>query len=245
MRVIQKNIWKQLALFPILFCGLFFSYTYAADVVSENFSTQTSAGTWSNGSIISVDSNLSYINKWNNSSVIGNYFSGFYYDSFLWYFETDWNNLNQSENVRVIWSTWKCDTWYGYKLWGYAWSSSVWFIDFDYNDDVFVYYCVDTSELEWYAYSSFAWFQNFEWISFDIEVIPTTESEEPQSSSTGTFVNESSTITDEWSIEWNDEVPLVEDPSSKDNNSNFTTDTIQNDLIEFDTKYESLFYIIK
>ena len=245
MRVIQKNIWKQLALLPILFCGLLFSYTYAADVVSENFSNQTSTGTWSNNSIISVDSNLSYVNKWDNSSVIWNYFTWFYYDSFLWYFQTDWNDSNQSENVRITWSTWKCSTWYGYKLWGYAWSNSVGYIDFDYNDDVFVYYCVGTWELEWYAYSTFVGFQNFEWIAFDIDVEPVTETEDIPNSSTWTFVNESTTIIDSGNIEWNDKISWNDNASVENNNSNFSTDTIQNDLIEFDTKYESLFYIIK
>jgi hypothetical protein len=64
---------------------------------------------------------LSYINKGENSSIIGNYFSGYYYDSMLGYFKVD-QSPDQSENVRIVGSTGICPSDYGYKLGGYSYS---------------------------------------------------------------------------------------------------------------------------
>lgn len=226
---------KPLALLLISFFTMFVSYWYASDSVASIFTSQSSSGLWSSNSLISVDSNLSYVNKWENSSIIWNYFTGYYYDSVLGYFEVD-TSPNQSENVRIIWSTGACPAWYGYKLGWYAYSEVFWYVDFDYDSDIFVYYCVVDNELYGHAYNSFLGFQNFEGITFDIDVeatiIPT---EEP--TWTGAFVNDTSEILEEeiWWEAWKWE----------SDDSNFNHDSIQNDLLEFDGKYESLFYIIK
>jgi hypothetical protein len=106
---------KHLALLFFSFFAMFVSYSYAADILASQFAIQSASSNGSNGSIISVDSNLSYINKGQNSSVVGNYFTGYYYDSVLGYFEADWS-VNESENIRVVGSTGKCSSGYGYKL---------------------------------------------------------------------------------------------------------------------------------
>lgn len=237
LKTVERNtfILKYLAFFVFCFFTMFISFSYAADSVASVFTSQSASGLGSNNSIISVDSNLSYINRWENSSVIGNYFSWYYYDSVLWYFEVG-ALANQSENARVVWSTSSCLDSYGYKLWGYGYSESFGYIDFDYNDDIFVYYCVWDSQLYGYAYSEFLGFQNFEWITFEILVEAELIPEEP--TWTGVFINDSTEILDEnlwWWTAWEAEAE----------NSNFNFDSIQNDLLEFDEKYESLFYIIK
>lgn len=228
----KKMIPKSLALLLITMSAVFFQYVYAVDSISSAFTSQISSWLWSNNSQISVDWNLSYVNKWDNSSVIWNYFIWYYYDSVLWFFQTDWST-NTSENVRVIWSTSKCPNSYGYRIWGYSYSESFGFIDFDFNDDVYVYYCDFDKSFHGYAYSAFLWFQNFEWIQFIIEPSIDQVVELPDEDD-DTFINTDTEITNP--DLWNE---------SDTNNSNFTVNTIQNDTIEFDTRVESLFYIIK
>lgn len=207
---------------------------FANDTLAHVFTSQLSSGLWSNNSRVSVDANLEYINKWNNSSIIWNYFEWLYYDDIFWYFAVDYLP-NPNENVRVIGSTSVCSSWYWYKLWGYAYSEYFWFIDFDYNSDIYVYYCLSDSSLHWYAYSETLGFQNFEGITFPIETQSDVIVEEP--TSTGAFVNEETNILDV------NISPQGADADSE--NSNFTTNTIQNDIYEFEVDRESLFYIIK
>lgn len=231
----KKMILKHLALLWIGVSTVFFNYVYSADTVSVVFTSQSSSSLGSNNSRISVDSNLEYVNKWDNSSVVGNYFRGDYYDSVLWFFKTDWS-WNEAENIRVVGSTWRCSSSYGYKLGWYAYSKTVWFIDFDFNNDTYVYYCDEDKSLHGHAYNGFTWFQSFEGIAFEIESVVEQQAETPDDD--GTFVNSDTNITDQIESDlpgWN----------PNQNNSNFTINTIQNDTIEFDSRLESLFYIIK
>ncbi len=153
---------------------------------------------WANGSIIEFsvvpDGNnfaTYYANKEDNSSIIWNYFIGYYYDSVYWFFKLNWDSDWSPQNVRIVNSTEKCD-WYWYKLGWYAYSEDFWFVDFSYNEDYFVYYCVWDKELHWYAYLENIWFQNFDWIWFEIAPqvnsnIDTIESDD--------FVNDDTEIT--------------------------------------------------
>jgi hypothetical protein len=155
----------------------------------------------------------------------------------LWYFEVDMS-VNPSENVRIVGSTGKCISDYGYKLWGYGYSEAFGYIDFDYNSEIFVYYCIADELLYGYAYNEMLWFQNFEGITFDIEVDATLlPTESP--TWTGIFINDDTEIFDETDDNWES------NSNSNSNTSNFNYDSIQNDFLEFDWKYESLFYIIK
>jgi len=230
----KRNTLKYLAFSIFPFFVLVAGNVFAEDISAHVFSSQTASGTWSSSSKISVDSNLEYINRWNNSSIIWNYFSWYYYDTILWFFETDWSS-SLSENVRVVWSTPKCGTSYGYKLWGYAYSATYGFVDFDYNDDIYVYYCVGDSQLYWYSYSEQVWFQDFEWITFPIAVEWAVIPDTPTGS--WSFANEG--------VDTSDNSIWEDPPDGEAVNSNFTPNTIQNDVIEFDVDRESLFYIIK
>lgn len=237
----KKKISNYLALFWLLFFTLIISSVQAADVVSHIFTSQTATAPWSNNSLVSTNSNLEYINKWNNSSIIGNYFTGHYYDDTFGFFEVDWSTT-PDENVRVVWSTSACGSSYGYKLWGYAYSPASWFVDFDFNSSVFVYYCVGDSQLHGFAYSDAIGLQNFEGINFDISAGSLLVPDVP--SGTGAFTNDETEILAP--IEDDDEPGEVQEPESVvDNDSNFSPTTIQNDIIEFNADQETLFYIIK
>lgn len=242
MQQTKKKIWKTLAYIGILSFVVFLWRAQAADVVSYVFSSQNATAPGSNNSIISVDANLAYVNRGNNSSIIGNFFTGYYYDDVLGYFEVDWSS-NREENVRIKSSTPACWDSYGYKLGWYAYSTAFGFVDFDYNSSVFVYYCLDDSSLHGYAYSEDLWFQNFEGITFDIATESDIVEETPTAS--GAFLNDGTDITDE-PINVGDIIPDRENPiPGKSENSNFTPKTIQADIIELNADQESLFYIIK
>jgi len=226
-----KIVWRKLKiLFALSFIAVF-GIVFADDFLSQVLPDDVADAVWSNDSLIETWTGTSvakYMNKWNNSTVIGNYFTGWYYDSMLGFFRLDWSS-DTSENVRIVASTGKCSTWYGYKLWGYAYSESSWFIDFDYNSNVFVYYCESYKELHGYAYSETTGFQNFEWIGFEIVPNIGTVAED---SWTGTiFVNDTTTI--------NDIVTYTGATSNYDYNK------IGWDTVNLDTTEESIFYIIK
>ena len=217
----------------LFFC--FFVWIASAvgwDVISQYIPTQTTSNPGSSSSLISFtasDSNAdaAYINKWNNSTIIWNYFEWYYYDSVFWFFKLDWTD-NPRERVSVVSATSACVSSYGYKLWGYAYSEDFWFMDFDYNSDVFVYYCEWDKELHGYAYSKTLWFQNFEWIQFEITPNVWTIVE---NTSTWVFVNDTTQIESIQIYTWS--------------TSNFDYNSIWWDINEFDTTKESIFYIIK
>jgi len=172
-------------------------------------------------------SSTDYINKSTDSTVIGNYFTWYYYDSVLWFFKLDWSEDIQ-KNVRIISSTTKCPSWeYGYKFWWYAHSQYYGFMDFDYSDDIFVYYCENDKKLHGYAYTKYNWFQNFEGIGF--EILPSNSI--INISWTGLFVNDTIQIGQESTYTWT--------------NSTAWYNSLWGNIFNFDDTKESLFYIIK
>lgn len=198
------------------------------DFISQYIPTQTTSELWSNNSLISfTSSDAAYINKWNNSTIVWNYFKGFYYDNTFGFFRLDWSE-NPTQNVSIISGTAACVTSYGYKLGWYAYSEYYGFIDFDYSDDVFVYYCEWDKQLRGYWYSATLGFQNFEWIWF--EIIPNV-STLTQDIWTQIFVNDTTNIESIQIYTWE--------------TSNFDYNSIGWDINEFDTTKESIFYIIK
>jgi len=152
---------------------------FALDVVSTDFSTQSATSVGSNNSTVwfstgwlsldeTASGTTSYINKDNDSDTIGNYLRGYYYDTQFGFFRLDWNLVDTTKNVRIISSTDKCGTGYGYKFAGYAYGEAGGYIKFDYNNDIFVYYCESDDKLHGYAYSEHTGFQNFEGLSFEV-----------------------------------------------------------------------------
>ena len=234
----NKNIRILLVLWVLWFFINFYHSVFAADSIWYTFSNQSANQNGSNNSLISVGSYLEYMNRGDNSSIIGNYFRGYYYDSVFGFFKMDWSS-NQNQNVRIVSSTSQCSNGYGYKLGGFAYSTIAGFVDFDYNQNIFVYYCVQDEKLYGYAYSSTVGFQNFQGISFDIESIP---SPPAVIAWTGVFTNDTSNIKNP-TIETQN--PITPAPNGQAINSNFTPNTIQANKVEFEALRESLFYIIK
>ena len=218
-----KNFFKIKLLVLVWIASLW--SVYAADYLSSTISSQSSSGVWSNNSDISVIAweEPGYWNDGNNSTIIWNYFRGYYYDSIFWFFELDWST-DPSENVSIIWSTSACGSSYGYKLWWYAYSEYFGFMDFDYSDSIFVYYCEWDKVLHWYSYSKNLWFQNFEGIAFEIVSSVSTLAE---NTSTGIFVNDTTNINIDEFWSWN------------------LNSRVWADLIQLEDDKESIFYIIK
>lgn len=225
-----KTIWKRVKILFALFLFTFWVAVFWQDIISQIIPDDTAEAVGSNGSIIQTGtgtSEVAYVNKGNNSTIIGNYFQWYYYDSLMWFFRLDWSS-DITENVRIIGSTGACPSWYGYKLGGYAYSETAGFIDFDYNSSIFVYYCEVDKELHWFAYSEMVWFQNFEGIGF--EIIPNIGTI-AELTSTGVFVNDTTSIND-----------IVVYTGAT---SNYDYNIIGGDVVNLDATEESIFYIIK
>ncbi len=185
---------------------------------------------WSSYSLISftwtVNREWFYVNKDNDSTIIWNYFKWYYYDSTFWFFKLDWSS-NSEENVRVVWSTDKC-SWYGYRLGGKAKWTYAWFINFWYDSNTYVYYCLDDWMLHWTAYGEYVWYQDFEWIS--LEIVPTVE-DLIEKVSDDVFVNDDTSIDQ---IKW-----------TATETSNAGYEQIWWDIFRINDERESIFYIIK
>lgn len=222
--------YNQVVFFSLLWIFTSSFVVFAADVF-ETISYQSASWTGSNNSIIHFSyfwEDTEYVNKWANISIIGNYFRGYYYDSILWYFKLDWSLDDPTKNVRIISSTTKCPSGYGYKLWWYAYSTYAGFMDFNYNNNIFVYYCESDESLHGYAYSKYGWFQSFEGIQF--EILPWSWATTVLSW-TGLFVNDTTDIWGESTYNWADSIPDY-------NNLGW-------DIFEYDDTKESIFYIFK
>lgn len=226
-----KKIFVKILLFFWIFYNLVsFAFTWDLDL-----STQNATSTWSNQSIISVStwSITKYINENNDSETIWNYFEWYYYDTVFWFFKLDWS-WTWSNNVRVVSSTYKCDSWYWYKLWWYAYSEYAGLIDFDYDNDIFVYYCEDDSELHWFAYSENNWFQNFDGIGLSNIVITTTNIPEMfQNSGDPFFVNNNTLLLENKYDIFTNEVKWK------------ITNIVNWELKNVDTWKETIFYVLK
>ena len=233
------TIWRtMLGLFACV--GFVGTMVFAADTVSRTLDTSSSTTAWTSASTIwfstgwvSSDGTASgsslYINNWNDTQVISNYLSGFYYDTNYGFFAFSWTGAT-SLNVHVSDVTTKCGAWvYGFRFAWYAkgaetaLGNTVWLINFWYDNNIFVYYCDNDKKLHGYAYSEDIGFQSFEWIAFEVGAVPN--------------------IGDPFS-------PKV-DPFFVNNNSAIISDTnqafnsIQSDVISTDWWKESIFYIIK
>jgi len=227
---VVKTIWKKASLFFAVLLTLGLGFTFGDDIISQIFPDDTADAPGSNGSVIQTGagtSEVAYVNKWNNSTVVGNFFQGYYYDTLLGFFRLDWSS-NVSENVSIVGSTWACPSGYGYKLWGYAYSETAGLIDFDYSGSVFVYYCEVDKSLHGFAYSDIAWLQNFEGIGF--EIIPNIWTI-AEVTGTWIFVNDVTNIVDIVTYTWA--------------TSNYDYNVIWGDVVNLDATEESIFYIIK
>ena len=198
----QKNYYKKFWIIGLL--ALISAITYASWGLKKQLPNSVATSPWSNNSIQEFTPSWTewtsyatfYVNKDNNSSIIWNFLSWYYYDSVYWFFRLDWDSPWSTKNVRIVDSTDKCP-WYWYKLWWYAYSDNFWFVDFSYDENIFVYYCIDKTipewwYLDWYAYLENVWFQNFKWIKFSIKPEVTSDSDVVNDDN---FVNDNTEIT--------------------------------------------------
>ena len=221
-----KNTAFWVLIFTNYALALGITTVFWAEIKSDDLAAQSASGSGSNWSTIQIVNNadVEYWNSENNSTIIWNTLKWYYYDTVHGFFELDWSTTNINQNVRIVSSTPACDTGYGYKFWGYAYSDTAGFIDFNYSDDIFVYYCEDDQQLHGYAYSKMVGFQNFEWVSFSLN--PTVEQVQTATGSS-LFLNDSTKI--DQSDVWN-------------NNAN---NYFWGDIVEMEDDKETIFYIIK
>lgn len=139
-----------------------------------------------------------YYNKDTNSDIVWDYLWGHYYNKNYWFFQLDWS-ADKLQNVRIIWSTSKCSSWYWYRFDWYAKSETWWFIDFWYDKDTYVYYCVWDKRLYWKAYFPAVWEISFDGIL--LEILPPSATPTVNNSKDAFFVNNTTIIF--WNTDWN------------------------------------------
>jgi hypothetical protein len=213
--------------------GSFFVATiaFALDTVSQTIPTQSATSGGGNSNIVWFSTGttstgtqyyIQYMNKDNDSSTIQNYLRGYYYDTQFGFFKLDWNTLNTDENVHISASSDRCPTGYWYRFDGYAQGVDAGFLDFGYNDDIYVYYCESDNKLHGYAYSPDFGLQSFEGISFSVAATSTNNAFTPVSTDPF-FVN-------------NNSILLLPDNGSR---------TVQGDVTSSDWGKSTIFYIVK
>ena len=234
-KLLGKNISKKTIWLSLLIVACAYMYVFAADILLI-ITNQTAIAPGSSNSVIITSSGFGvdpdnkktlYYNLWDNSSAIWNYFAGYYHDTVLGFFILNWSPLS-SNNVKITGGTNLCSSGYGYKLWGYAYSKTVGFINFAYNSSIYVYYCVSDGKLHGFAYNKYSWFQNFEGIAFNL--FPTI-SNTSTTNSNWLFVNDVTKLTTPTAYTWA--------------NSNTKSGVIWGDNASLDDTQEQQFYIIK
>lgn len=194
-----KKSWRISLSIAALFLLTIGSIAYAFDSVSSTITYQISTGTGSNNSKIStLTGAVSYINKGDDSSISGNYFSGYYYDSVNWFYRFNWDSSNPDENnVHVAGLTDACGNGsIGYKLEGFSRGDAGGYMNFSYDNNIFVYYCTNDARLHGFAYNINEGFQNFTGIAFDINASTTNIPIVPTIVNDQNFVNNFSRILD-------------------------------------------------
>lgn len=217
----MKNIEIKNLFLCKLFSAYFLSFAFVFGMTTTSIPQQTAQVKSSNNAdVIFSHSNSHmtyYSNSWDDSTVIGNTLTWYYFDTVHGIFKPDWSE-NSTDNVRIIAPTSRCSSWYGYKFSWKAKSQYAWYIDFAHASNKFVYYCVEEWKLYGEAYSSLVGFHRFDGIAFNI--IPSLNQQVEKVENNQVFENDQSNI-DQWEI---------------------TPFELQNELIEWS---ESLFYIIK
>ncbi len=168
---------------------------------------------------------VTYINKGNDSTTLGNYFTGSYYDSTYGFFRMD-HSGDLSQNVRVIGSTDRCSGSYGYRLGGTAYSTTFGYIRLDPSSVNYVYFCESDQKLRGFAYSSTLGWQNFAGLSLSLETYSSIELTFSGSLNDPFFLNNRSSLSS------------IETPGGK-------AFSLQGDVVSTNTGKESVFYIVK
>ena len=131
---------------------------------------------YGNRTMTITDGDLKFINEWGDTNLVGDYFSGYYYDPAFGVFQA---NPNTSDRVRISSATSSdCSAdYYGYKLEWFSYSPNFGFVDFNYDANNYSYICIPAdpladipSEVWGVAYSPSIGFQSLSGITVDISV---------------------------------------------------------------------------
>jgi len=224
------ELYKKI-IFVLIFIFGFWIWFVFASFSQKAISNQTATWTWSFDSKINImyqntNSGSYYINDWNNSTIVWDYLKWYYFDSVYWYFKFDWST-DPLENVRIIGSTNKCSSWYWYK---FDWKAKWWyagFIDFWYDANTFIYYCLNDNKIYGRAYWKYIWYQDFNWISLEIAGVE----DLAEKVKSDIFINDTSQIDNIIKPTWQ--------------NSNAWQSQLWWNTFKLDDTKESIFYIIK
>lgn len=253
------KVWKirQLSSYKYLTTMLFAvviscSYAYAANNVITNIELDSSTSSWwlstqyvqffsgAYAWILApnwIKYTSYYIDKDTDSTIEWDFLSWYYWDNQYWFFQLDWS-ADITKNVRVIWSTNRCGTSYGFILWWYAKSIGdptnleqvAWFMNFHYDDDHYVYFCKWDGKIYWEIYNEDFWVKSF-WLwlqflpmSYLFDLMVTWTWSYTWATVSSFFLNDRTNIMNE-DYEW--------------------VNSIQWDIVDTDKWKEMIFYIIK
>ena len=123
---------------------------------------------------------LKFMNKDNDTTIAGDYFSGYYFDSAYGVFQTYTGGLTSGVSISSANATGCPADYTGKKLTGYSYNPEFGFMDFDYNANIYVSICIPntagqlgntlSSYLRGHAYSELIGFQNFDGIQVQAAV---------------------------------------------------------------------------
>ncbi len=151
-------------------------WAYAADTIIQNIAglqTSDTEGTYGNRAMTIGDGDLKFINLDGNADIIGDYFSGHYYDPAFGIFEI---NSWISNRLKIIdEASWSCPPSHtDKKLEWFSYSPNFGHMDFSHSS----YICIPNDATDntlntyiwWYAYSSYIGFQSLSGILLDSSV---------------------------------------------------------------------------
>jgi len=167
-----KIFFLKISLFIIITFFSIIWITYAIDVIWDYIKTQISTWTWTNSNkiIFSNKKTTYYINKDDDNILIWDQLRWYYYDNIYWYFRLDWSQ-DLARNVYI--NDWPYNIWWCNEAYSFTWSAYskyMWYIDFYYDSNNFVYYCNDDDKkiIYWTGYTELLWKQIFDWIKINI-----------------------------------------------------------------------------
>ena len=165
--------------YTVLLSICIFWAVYAIDTIRVTLpNTSLTWETYSTQTLQILDDELFLINRDNDTSFIGDFFTWYYHDSAHWRFSMDDLGSNGVEITST--SVTDCSdnsTHSWYKLSGFSYNPEFWAMNFDHDSSTYVFICITNDEnsweatyIWWTAYSELIWSQNFNTVPFDAYV---------------------------------------------------------------------------
>jgi len=207
----KKRVFLKKSFFSKITIFVFFSFftviwvTFAMDVIWDYIKTQTWIGIWTNSNKITFSNKKTtyYINKNDDENFVWDQLRWYYYDDTYWYFRLDWDK-DLSKNVYI--NSWPnninwCNNAYSF-TWS-AYSKYVWYMDFHYDNEKFVYYCDDDKTIYWTWYTENLWEQIFDGIKINMRKKQVIDSIEQKiiSEDDNKYIEDNNSI--KWDNNWN------------------------------------------